>query len=63
MTVWHLSLGDTIRDQNLVGPYPKRWDCTGEVLEIGTFEKYSVKIHGSGLLLVRNRQFLRKVIP
>ena len=58
-----LGLGMTVRIQNMVGPHPKAWDNTGIVVEIGDYDQYTVKIHGSGRLLVRNRQFLRRVIP
>ena len=58
-----LGLGDTVCLQNLVGPFPKRWDCMGEIVEICSFNKYSVKDHGSVRLLVRNQQILRRIVP
>ena len=41
----------------------KRWDRSGVVLEVENFDKYRVKVDGTGRVTVRNRQFLRKVVP
>ena len=52
-----------VRLQNLSGPYPKRWDNTGVVVEAREFDQYIIKMHGSGRLVTRNHQFLREIIP
>ena len=33
------------------------------MVDVGEFDKYGVKVHGYGRLVIRNRQFLRKVVP
>ena len=58
-----LFLGDQVRVQNQHGPYPKCWDSTGLVVEVLNFDQYVVKIHGSGRITTRNRQFLRLIEP
>ena len=58
-----LVMGDTVRLQNMTGPYPKRWDTTGVLVEVGDWDKYVVRVHGSGRLVTRNRQFRRKIVP
>ena len=35
----------------------------GTVLEVGDYDKYKVKIDGSGRVTERNRRFLRKLFP
>ena len=58
-----MSVGDRCFVQNQTGNYPKRWDRTGVVVEVGQNDQYSVKIDGSGRVTVRNRRFLRKFKP
>ena len=41
----------------------KRWDRSGVVLEVMEYDKYRVKVDGSGRTTMRSRQFLRKVLP
>ena len=49
-----VELGTTVRIQNLLGNAPLRWDHTGVVVENLGFDKYLLKIHGSGRLTTRN---------
>ena len=58
-----LSVGDVVQVQNQVGCRPSKWDITGVVVEKGDHDQYMVRIHGSGRLTLRNRRFLKKIIP
>ena len=52
-----------IQNQHGAGKTAKRWDRTGLVLDNLGFNKYRVKVDGSGRITDRNRQFLRKFTP
>ena len=52
-----------IQNQRGLGKAGKRWDRSGVVLENKGFDKYSVKIDGSGRVTDRNRRFLRAFKP
>ena len=56
-----LTPGDTVRLQNQTGPHAKRWDRTGVVVVAKPHHQYLVKVHGSGRVTLRNRQFLRRI--
>ena len=58
-----LTVGETVAVQNCQGKTPGRWDCTGTVVECEDFNKYTVKMDGTGRLSCRNRQFLRPIVP
>ncbi|XP_066910175.1 uncharacterized protein [Clytia hemisphaerica] len=58
-----LIIGDHVRVQNQRGPHPHKWDKTGKVVEVHQFDKYTVRMDGSGLPTNRNRRFLRKFVP
>ena len=60
-----LSVGDRvlIRNQCRTRKVVKRWDRSGVVLEVMEYDKYRVKVDGSGRTTMRSRQFLRKVLP
>ena len=58
-----LKVGDTVRIQNQVGLYPRKWDKTGLVIEVRQFDQYIVRVDGSGRSTLRNRKFLRKYTP
>ena len=58
-----LRIGDNVWIQNQVGHNSKRWDRTGVVIEVKQYDQYLVKIDGSGRITLRNRKFLRKIIP
>ena len=60
-----LSAGDKVLVQNQCGTpkIAKRWDRSGTILEVGDFDKFKVKIDGSGRVTERNRRFLRKMFP
>ena len=52
-----------IQNQHGAGKISKKWDRSGIVLEDMGFNKYRVKVDGSGRITDRNRQFLRKFTP
>ncbi|XP_060073014.1 uncharacterized protein LOC132552840 [Ylistrum balloti] len=58
-----LKVGDLVRIQNQTGPYPRKWDKTGTVIEVHQYDQYVVRIDGSGRITLRNRKFLRKYTP
>ena len=58
-----LSVGDSVRIQNQTGSHPTKWDKTGVVMQIGENDKYVVRVDGSRRLTLRNRRYLRKMIP
>ena len=53
----------TIQNQRGAGKIAKRWDRTGVVIEDLGYNKYRVRIDGSGRVTDRNRQFLRLFKP
>ena len=52
-----------IQNQYGAGKTAKRWDKSGLVIENLGFNKYRVRIDGSGRITDRNRQFLKKFTP
>ena len=58
-----LQVGDIVRIQNQTGSHPNKWDKTGTVVQVGQNDQYIVKVDGSWCLTLRNRKFLRKMIP
>lgn len=58
-----LSVGDHVRMQNQIGPFPRKWDKTGVVIEVRQFDQYVVRIDGSRCVTLQNRKFLRKYVP
>ena len=58
-----LHIGDQVRIQNQTGPNPNKWDKTGTVIEVHQYYQYSIKVDGSGRIILRNRKFLRKYKP
>ena len=58
-----LTVGDTVMVQNQHGPRANKWDKTGIVIEAKEHDQYLIRMDGSGRPTLRNRKFLRKVIP
>ena len=52
-----------IQNQYGAGKIAKKWDKSGMILEHLGFNKYRVKVDGSGRIKERNRQFLKKFTP
>ncbi|CAC5407196.1 unnamed protein product [Mytilus coruscus] len=57
-----LTIGDHVRIQNQIGLNPLKWDKTG-VLEVRQFDKYVIRVDGSGRVTFCNRKFSRKYEP
>ena len=57
-----LSLGQRVLVQNQhgAGKIAKRWDRSGTVIEDLGYNKYRIRVDGSGRVTDRNRQFLRQ---
>ena len=60
-----LKAGDVVLIQNQKGTskQTKRWDRSGVALEVSKFDKYVVRVEGTGRIKMRNRRFLRKAEP
>ena len=60
-----LAIGSRVLVQNQygAGKISKKWDKSGLVVEDLGFNKYRIRIDGSGRMTDRNRQFLRKFTP
>ena len=60
-----LQLGEKVIVQNQygAGKIAKKWDRTGQVVEDLGYNKYRIRIDGSGRISDRNRQYLRKFTP
>ena len=60
-----LQLGEKVIVQNQygAGKIAKKWDRTGQVVEDLGYNKYRIRIDGSGRVSDRNRQYLRKFTP
>ena len=58
-----LIVGGKVRIQNQTGPHSLKWDKAGQVVKVRQFDKYVVRVDGSGCVILRNRRFLRKYIP
>ena len=54
---------DYVAVQNQSGTRPGRWDKTGRIVETLPFRQYRIKMDGSGRVTLRNRKFLRKILP
>lgn len=52
-----------IQNQHGTGKAQKKWEKSGMVLEHLGYNKYRIKVDGSGRITDRNRQFLRKFTP
>ena len=55
-----LRVGDWVRIQNQTGNFPRRWDKTGQVIEVHQYNQYLICVDGSNRVTVWNRKFLRK---
>ena len=54
-----LKVGHTVSIENQHSNTPIKWDHTVMIVEVGDFDKYSIKVDGSGRLTNRNRRFLQ----
>ena len=58
-----LPVGDNVRMQNLRGKHLLKSDQNGVIVSKNDFNCYSVRINGSGIVTIRNRATLRKILP
>ena len=58
-----LNIGDSVQVQNQHGSLPRRWHTTGRVVEKLDHQQYRVRVDGSNRMTLRNRRFLRKILP
>ena len=58
-----LRVGQVVLVQNQSGNNPLRWNRSGQVVEVLPFDQYRIKMDGTGRSSLRNRKFLRAIIP
>ena len=58
-----LQKGQVVMIQNQAGNSPRRWDKSGVVLEVKEFDQYRIKVDGTGRITVRNRRYLKPIVP
>ena len=58
-----LDIGDCVIIQNQHGSYPRRWHTTGKIVEDLGHRQYNVLVDGSNRVTMRNRRFLKKILP
>ena len=56
-----LKAGDRCLIQNQHGNYPRKWERSGTITKVLPFNKYELKVDGSGRLTIRNRKFIRRL--
>ena len=55
--------GTVVLVQNQVGPSANKWDKSGLVVADCGNSQYRVKLDGSGRITLRNRAFLKRIVP
>ena len=58
-----LTTGDSVQIQNQTGTHPTKWFSTGVIAQVHPNRQYSVVMDGSRRVSLRNRKFLRKIVP
>ena len=58
-----LAIGDSVQVQNQVGNHPNKWYSTGVIAEVLPDRQYRVILDGSRRVTLRNRRFLKKILP
>ena len=58
-----IPIGSSVQVQNQRGNEPLRWEKSGIVVEQMGNSQYAVKMDGSGRVPLRNRRFLRRIVP
>ena len=58
-----LVAGDAVQIQNQTGNRPNKWNTTGIISEVLPNRQYNVITDGSRRVTLRNRRFLKKIIP
>jgi hypothetical protein len=58
-----LPVGTAVAVQNQTGRQPTKWDKTGVILENKPHSQVLIRMDGSRKATLRNRKFIRKIIP
>ena len=58
-----LNVGDSVQIQNQHGNHPTKWNNTGFIAETLPNRQYHVVVDGSQRKTLRNRRFLRPILP
>ena len=58
-----LTEDDRVMVQNQTGNRPKKWSKSGTIIKVMPHRQYKVLLDGSNRVTLRNRRFLRKIIP
>ena len=58
-----LKIGDCVQIQNQTGNYPNKWFSTGIITGVLPHRQYHVVVDGSRRISLRNRRYLRKILP
>ena len=58
-----LNIGDAVQIQNQEGNHPNKWMRTGIIVNALPHRQYQVIVDGSRRITLRNRRFLRKILP
>ena len=58
-----LGVGQVVLVQNQTGNNPRRWNKSGQIVEVLPYDQYRVKLDGTGRCSLRNRRFLRAITP
>ena len=58
-----LKVGAVVQIQNQAGPRSKKWEKSGVVTEVLQHQQYNVRVDGSGRVTLRNRRFLKPILP
>ena len=58
-----LNIGDAVQIQNQAGNHPYKWHVTGVIAGVLPYRQYQVIVDGSRRVSLRNRRFLRKILP
>ena len=58
-----LNVGDSVQVQNQTGHHPNKWNSTGVVSGVLPNRQYNVVMDGSRRVTLRNRRFLKEILP
>ena len=58
-----LQVGDCVQIQNQAGNHPNKWYNTGVISEVLPYRQYRVIVDGSRRISLRNRRFLKRIVP
>ena len=58
-----LKIGDSVQVQNQTGNHPGKWNNTGVISGVLPNRQYQVVTNGSRRVTLRNRRFLKKILP